>query len=79
MRSPLGVRRDPKRLVSRAALPPAHPHTLRHACGFELANDGYVARVFQHYLGHKNVPITTPYTGMAPNRFKVRCPPQIVR
>jgi len=31
-----------------------HPHMLRHACGFKLANDGADTRSLQHYLGHKN-------------------------
>ena len=30
-----------------------HPHMLRHACGFKLANDGRDTRALQHYLGHK--------------------------
>ena len=30
-----------------------HPHMLRHACGFKLANDGQDTRALQHYLGHK--------------------------
>ena len=30
-----------------------HPHMLRHACGFELANDGRDTGALQHYLGHK--------------------------
>jgi type 1 fimbriae regulatory protein FimB/type 1 fimbriae regulatory protein FimE len=38
-----------------AKLPfPVHPHMLRHACGFKLANDGQDTRALQHYLGHKN-------------------------
>jgi integrase len=32
----------------------AHPHMLRHACGFKLANDGVDTRALQAYLGHKN-------------------------
>jgi integrase len=32
-----------------------HPHMLRHACGFKLANDGHDTRALQHYLGHKNI------------------------
>ena len=34
---------------------PIHPHMLRHACGFKLANDGHDTRALQHYLGHKNI------------------------
>jgi type 1 fimbriae regulatory protein FimE len=48
----------------------AHPHMLRHACGFKLANDGHDTRALQHYLGHKNIQHTVRYTDMAPDRFK---------
>ncbi len=30
----------------------AHPHMLRHACGFALANKGHDTRALQAYLGH---------------------------
>ena len=46
------------------------PLTLRHACGFKLANDGHDTRALQHYLGHKNIQHTVQYTEMAPDRFK---------
>ena len=49
---------------------PIHPHMLRHACGFKLANEGHDTRSLQHYLGHKNIAHTVRYTDMAPNRFK---------
>jgi len=32
-----------------------HPHMLRHACGFKLANAGVDTRSLQAYLGHKNI------------------------
>jgi len=32
-----------------------HPHMLRHACGFKLANDGRDTGALQHYLGHKRL------------------------
>ena len=35
---------------------PVHPHMLRHACGFKLANDGVDTRSLQAYLGHKQHP-----------------------
>jgi len=47
-----------------------HPHMLRHACGFKLANEGHDTRSLQHYLGHKNIAHTVRYTDMAPDRFK---------
>ena len=49
---------------------PIHPHMLRHACEFKLANDGHDTRALQHYLGHKNIQHTVRYTEMAPDRFK---------
>src|SRR5262249_52383228 len=49
---------------------PIHPHMLRHACGFKLANDGHDTRALHHYLGHKNIQHTVRYTDMAPDRFK---------
>jgi hypothetical protein len=48
----------------------AHPHMLRHACGYKLANDGVDTRALQHYLGHKNIQHTVRYTELAPDRFK---------
>lgn len=47
-----------------------HPHMLRHATGFKLANDGHDTRAIQHYLGHKNIQHTVMYTQMSPERFK---------
>jgi integrase len=32
-----------------------HPHMLRHACGFKLANEGVDTRTIQAYLGHKSI------------------------
>jgi integrase len=48
----------------------AHPHMLRHACGFALANAGHDTRALQAYLGHKNIQHTVRYTELAPGRFK---------
>jgi type 1 fimbriae regulatory protein FimB/type 1 fimbriae regulatory protein FimE len=47
-----------------------HPHMLRHACGFALANKGHDTRALQAYLGHRNIQHTVRYTELAPNRFK---------
>ncbi len=33
----------------------AHPHMLRHASGFQLANQGTDTRTLQAYLGHRNI------------------------
>jgi type 1 fimbriae regulatory protein FimB/type 1 fimbriae regulatory protein FimE len=49
---------------------PVHPHMLRHACGFKLANDGQDTRALQHYLGHRNIQHTVRYTELAADRFK---------
>jgi len=49
---------------------PVHPHMLRHAAGFKLANDGQDTRAIQHYLGHRNIQHTVKYTELAPDRFK---------
>ena len=43
---------------------------LRHACGYELANDGVDTRTPQVYLGHANTQNTTRYTALAPGQFK---------
>ena len=48
----------------------AHPHMLRHACGYTLANKGHDTRALQAYLGHKNIQHTVRYTEMSPTRFK---------
>jgi integrase len=48
----------------------AHPHMLRHACGFALANKGHDTRSLQAYLGHKNIQHTVRYTELSPTRFK---------
>ena len=49
---------------------PIHPHMLRHACGYKLANDGHDTRAIQHYLGHKNIQHTVHYTELSADRFK---------
>ena len=49
---------------------PVHPHMLRHATGFYLANQGQDTRAIQDYLGHKNIQHTVRYTQLAPDRFK---------
>lgn len=46
-----------------------HPHMLRHACGFTLANRGHDTRAIQAYLGHKNIQHTVRYTELSAERF----------
>jgi len=48
----------------------AHPHMLRHACGYALANRGHDTRALQAYLGHRNIQHTVRYTELSPARFK---------
>ena len=49
---------------------PVHPHMLRHACGFYLANNGIDTRTIQDYLGHKSIQHTVKYTQLTPHKFK---------
>jgi type 1 fimbriae regulatory protein FimB/type 1 fimbriae regulatory protein FimE len=66
-----GFARMVERAGRAAGLPSkAHPHMLRHACGFALANKGHDTRALQAYLGHKNIQHTVRYTELAPTRFK---------
>ena len=48
----------------------AHPHMLRHSCGYALANKGHDTRALQAYLGHRNIQHTVRYTELSPTRFK---------
>ncbi len=48
----------------------AHPHMLRHACGFALADQGADTRLIQDYLGHRNIQHTVRYTAANPARFE---------
>jgi type 1 fimbriae regulatory protein FimB/type 1 fimbriae regulatory protein FimE len=64
-----------KKLVERAGIEArmpfkVHPHMLRHATGFALANKGTDTRTLQAYLGHRSIQSTVRYTELAPGRFK---------
>ncbi len=64
-----------RKIVGRAGrqsrLPfPVHPHMLRHATGYKLANDGHDTRAIQHYLGHKNIQHSVRYTHLSSLRFR---------
>jgi type 1 fimbriae regulatory protein FimB len=48
----------------------AHPHMLRHACGFALADQGADTRLIQDYLGHRSIQHTVMYTAANPARFE---------
>ncbi len=54
----------------RAGLPGVHPHTLRHSCGYYLANKGHDLRRIQDYLGHRDPKHTVHYTRTAGRRFE---------
>jgi type 1 fimbriae regulatory protein FimE len=64
------VRKIVARAGREAGLPfPVHPHMLRHATGFYLANQGHDTRAIQHYLGHKQIAHTVRYTELTADRF----------
>lgn len=56
-----------------------HPHMLRHACGYALANDGADTRLIQDYLGHKNIRHTVHYTKGNPERFSTFLQTQLAK
>src|SRR5260370_2106404 len=47
----------------------AHPHILRHACGYALAHSLPDTRAIQGWLGHRSITSTAEYTALAPNRL----------
>lgn len=54
-----------------ASLPfAAHPHMLRHACGYALADQGADTRLIQDFLGHRKIEHTVKYTATNPARFE---------
>jgi type 1 fimbriae regulatory protein FimB len=53
-----------------AGLGNVHPHTLRHSCGYYLANAGVDWRTMQDYLGHRDPRHTVLYTRVAARRFE---------
>ena len=64
-----------QKLVERAGIAAkmpfnVHPHMLRHATGYVLANKGTDTRTLQSYLGHRSIQSTVRYTELAPGRFK---------
>lgn len=66
--------RSVRRIVGVAAIAAhlpftVHPHMLRHACGYYLANKGFDTRAIAEYLGHRSLEHTYRYTAIAPGRF----------
>jgi type 1 fimbriae regulatory protein FimB/type 1 fimbriae regulatory protein FimE len=46
-----------------------HPHMLRHATGYALANEGTDTRLIQAFLGHVDIRHTAHYTALSPRRL----------
>jgi type 1 fimbriae regulatory protein FimE len=68
--TPAGFRKTLARIGEESELAlPVHPHMLRHACGFKLANEGQDTRALQHYLGHRNIQHTGRYTELSSRRL----------
>jgi type 1 fimbriae regulatory protein FimB len=60
-----------RKFGEKAKLPVAvHPHMLRHACGFALADQGADTRLIQDYLGNRNIQHTVRHTATNPARFE---------
>jgi len=57
------------RVGTEADLPLVHPHQLRHAAGFALADRGRDLREIQMHLGHKSISNTTQYVELRPGRL----------
>ena len=72
--NPIGVNAIYKivaRAGERAKIPfRVHPHMLRHACGYALANARQPLRNIQQFLGHKSVSNTVIYTALASDALK---------
>ena len=66
-----GLQKMIERAGIKAGMPfKVHPHMLRHATGYYLANKGTDTRTLQAYLGHRSIQSTVRYTELAPGRFK---------
>jgi type 1 fimbriae regulatory protein FimB len=46
-----------------------HPHMLRHAAGYHMANRGADTRLIQEFLGHRSISNTVRYTELSAARF----------
>jgi type 1 fimbriae regulatory protein FimB/type 1 fimbriae regulatory protein FimE len=46
-----------------------HPHMLRHATGYSLANERTDTRLIQAFLGHADIRHTAHYTALSPRRL----------
>jgi site-specific recombinase XerD len=57
-------------IANGAGLAGVHPHTLRHSCGYYLADRGTDLRTIQDYLGHRDPRHTVHYTRITGRRFE---------
>jgi integrase len=65
-----GFRRMLARLGKKIGIPfQIHPHMLRHACGYKLANGGHDTPALQQYLGHSSIQSTVRYTVLRSDLF----------
>ena len=46
-----------------------HPHMLRHACGYKIANESHDTRALQLYLGHSDIRHTVRYSELSSAAF----------
>ncbi|WP_436644537.1 tyrosine-type recombinase/integrase [Microbaculum sp. FT89] len=66
-----GFRKMVRRAGEAAGFPfTVHPHMIRHACGYKLANEGRDTRAIQLYMGHRNIQNTVGYMQLSAERFK---------
>jgi site-specific recombinase XerD len=49
---------------------PAHPHMLRHGCGYRMNAEGRNARSIQAWLGHRDISTTQMYCAMSADHFR---------
>ena len=49
------LRGGPGAAVRLAVFAAAHPHQVRHACGYFLASKGHGTRAIQGYRGHRDI------------------------
>jgi site-specific recombinase XerD len=64
------------RMIERAAVGAglglkAHPHILRHGCGYAPANKGHDTRAIQGWLGHRSITSSAVYIALARNRLGI--------
>jgi site-specific recombinase XerD len=68
--TPAGLRTIFRYHRTRAGVPAAHPHALRHSFGTALAEAGVDLAVIQTLLGHAHVDSSVGYIHLAPTRVR---------